>query len=316
MSERHLQLPVLLSIAAALVTLVLKYVAYHLTGSVGLLSDAAESIVNLLAAVVAFLCLLYAARPIDPSHTYGHEKIEFFSSGLEGTLVIVAAFGIGWAAVERLFHPVELQRLDVGILICGLAAAINFGVARLLLRVGRAHHSIVLEADAQHLMTDVWTSVAVIGGITLVWLTKMAGREIEALDPLLALVMAGNILWTGSNLVRRSFNGLMDHSLPQEEQSALRKAIEARLEPGMTYHAFRTRQAGARRFVDFHLLVPGSLTVKQAHACGDRIEEAVRSAAFNVEVTVHIEPIEDPGAWENTDLLKMEQAEKAKEQSP
>ena len=309
MAERHLQFPVLLSIAAALVTLVLKFTSYYLTGSLGLLSDAAESIVNLLAAAVAFLSLLYAARPVDASHTYGHEKIEFFSSGLEGTLVIVAAVGIGWAAVERLLFPVALQKLDLGILICAAAAVINLGVARLLLRVGRAHCSIVLEADGQHLMTDVWTSVAVIAGVGLVGLTK-----IEPIDPLMALLMAGYIGWTGFDLVRRSFNGLMDHSLPAAEQADLRKAIEARLEPGMTYHAFRTRQAGARRFVDFHLLVPGSLTVKQAHAAGDRIEEALRAAVPSVEITLHIEPIEDPAAWENNELLKMEQAEKMKDQ--
>ena len=179
MTARHLKYPILLSVLAALLTLGLKYVAYHLTGSVGLLSDAAESLVNLLASVTAFFCLLYAARPVDPSHTYGHEKIEFFSSGLEGVLILVGTGAIAWLAMGRLLTPQPLEQLDLGLLISLAASAINFGVGRLLLRVGRTHQSIVLEADGHHLMTDVWTSVAVIVGVGLVWLTG-----VKALDPI------------------------------------------------------------------------------------------------------------------------------------
>lgn len=301
MAERHLRFPILLSILAALATIGLKSVAYYITGSVGLLSDAAESVINLLAALTAYFSLLYAARPVDPSHTYGHEKIEFFSSGLEGTLILVAAAGIAWYAVRRLFVPEPLHALDVGALIALSASVINLGVAQILLRVGRKHGSIVLEADGRHLMTDVWTSVAVVVGIGLVWLTG-----IERLDPLIALLVAANIVWTGFDLVRRSFNGLMDHALPAEEQAKVRSAIEGLLEPGMHYHALRTRQAGSRRFADFHLLVPGLYTVRRSHELINRIEEAVGEALPGTEVTVHVEPIEEKTAWEDSALLPLE----------
>ncbi len=303
MPARHLKYPILLSVLAALATLGLKYLAYHLTGSVGLLSDAAESLVNLIASVTAFLCLLYAALPADRTHTYGHEKIEFFSSGLEGVLILVAAGSIAWFAAARLLAPQPLQQLDLGLLISLAASAINFAVAQLLLRVGRRHNSIVLEADGHHLMTDVWTSVAVIAGVGLVWLTG-----VRALDPICALLMAANIVWTGVGLVRRSFDGLMDHALPEAEQQAVRQAVESRLEPGTTYHALRTRRAGSRRFIDFHLLVPGSRSVQQAHDLTNRIEEAVREVFPDMEATIHIEPIEEQGAWEDSTLLPLEQA--------
>lgn len=308
MSNRHPKYPVVLSILAAVVTAGLKYLAYYRTGSVGFLSDAAESAVNLLAAVTALLCLWYASRPVDPSHTYGHEKIEFFSSGLEGVLILVAAAGIAWAGVERLLSPQKLHSLDEGMLWCGAAAVLNLAVAQLLLRVGKSCESIVLEADGRHLMTDVWTSVGVIVGEGLVLLT-----DIQILDPLLALLVAGNITWTGMGLVLRSFNGLMDHALPAEEQARLRAAIEKCLQPGMTYHALRTRQAGAHRFVDFHLLVPGQLSVQAAHAVANQMEEALRACA-DLEVTIHIEPIEEPDAWHDSALLELELAERLKEQ--
>lgn len=306
MVEHHLRYPVLLSIGAAVATIGLKSTAYYITGSVGLLSDAAESGINLLAALTAFFSLLYAAKPVDPSHTYGHEKIEFFSSGLEGTLIIVAAVGIAWYAVRRLLVPEPLRALDVGALIALSASAINLGVAQLLLRVGRKHGSIVLEADGRHLMTDVWTSVAVVVGIGLVWLTG-----IELLDPLIALLVAVNIIWTGFDLVRRSFNGLMDHALPIEEQTKVRSAIESLLEPGMHYHALRTRQAGSRRFADFHLLVPGRYTVRRSHELINRIEKAVGEALPGTEVTVHVEPIEERTAWEDSALLPLEGSQRS-----
>lgn len=306
MAERRLVVPLLLSLAAALFSVGLKYLAYALTGSVGLLSDAAESIINVIAAVTALVSLLYAARPVDRSHTYGHEKIEFFSSGLEGVLIVVAALGIGWYAVRRLLHPQPLEALDVGILVSFLAAFINWGVARVLLRTGREFRSIVLEADGKHLLTDVWTSAAVIGGLAIVRLTG-----IQALDSIIALVVAANILWTGYDLMRVSFNGLMDHALSPAEQNAVRAAIESRLGPGMAYHALRTRQAGARRFADFHLLVPGKMSVRQAHALANRVEEAVEAALAGLEATIHIEPIEEQGAWEDSALLPLEQADQA-----
>lgn len=305
MAQRRWLIPLLCSILAALVTLGLKFSAYFLTGSVGLLSDAAESIINLLASVTALLSLIYAQRPIDSSHTYGHEKIEFISSGFEGGLIVIAGFVIAGFAVQRLFVPVPLQTLEIGLAISLGASLINGVVARILLRVGRELRSIALEADGQHLMTDVWTSLAVIAGLGLVWWTG-----ITLLDPVIAIFVALNILWTGVDLVRRSFDGLMDHALSMAEQDSVRAAIQAHLLPGMDFHALRTRQAGPRRFADFHLLVPGAWSVQHAHDVTERIEEAVRSALAGIEVTVHIEPIEERAAWEDSALLSVEQAQR------
>lgn len=303
MAETRLTYPIFLSIFAALSTLALKSAAYLLTDSVGLLSDALESLVNLVAALTAYFSLRYAARPVDESHTYGHEKIEFFSSGLEGVLIAVAAMAIGWYAIKRLMTPETLQPLGLGMSLGLGASFINGITAIVLLRAGRRHGSIVLEADGRHLLTDVWTSVAVLAGLLLVSLTG-----IYQFDPLIALAVAVNILWTGYDLIRRSFNGLMDHALPDEEQAAVRSAIEKHLGPNMDYHALRTRQAGRRRFVDFHLLVPGQLSVQEAHTLTGRIEEAVRGVLPELEVTVHIEPIEDSTAWGDSALLPLEQA--------
>ena len=307
MVEARLTYPILLSILAAVATIALKSVAYFLTGSVGLLSDAVESVVNLLAAVTAYLSLHYAARPVDESHTYGHEKIEFFSSGLEGVLILVAAGAIAWYAVHRLIIPEPLQPLGPGLAISLVAAAINGVVAIILLRAGRKYHSIVLEADGRHLLTDVWTSAAVLAGLALVWLTG-----VQVLDPIIALGVSANIVWTGWDLIRRSFDGLMDHALPAEEQAAVRSAIEKRLGSDMHYHALRTRRAGRRRFVDFHLLVPGRLSVQQAHNVTGQIEEAVRGVLPELEVSIHIEPIEDASAWDDSALLALEEARRSR----
>jgi cation diffusion facilitator family transporter len=307
MVEAHLKYPILLSIGAAVLTLALKSAAYFLTGSVGLLSDAVESLVNIVAAVTAFLSLHYSARPVDESHTYGHEKIEFFSSGLEGVLIVTAAAAIAWYAVQRLLSPQPLQPLGPGLAISLIASLLNAIVAAILLRAGRRYGSIILEADGWHLLTDVWTSAAVLLGLSLVWLT---GRE--WLDPFVALVVAANILWTGFKLIRRSFDGLMDRSLPPQEQAAVRAAIERHLGSNMDYHALRTRQAGRRRFVDFHLLVPGRLTVQEAHTLTGQIEESVRGALPGLEVTVHIEPIEDRSSWRDSALLPLEEARRAR----
>jgi cation diffusion facilitator family transporter len=297
-----LRIPLMLSIAAAVLTVGLKSAAYWLTGSVGLLSDALESLINLAAATMAYLSIRYAAKPVDASHTYGHEKIEYFSSGLEGGLILMAAGGIAWAAAERLLYPQEPVDLGLGMAISMVAAVVNGAVGVVLLRAGKKHGSIVLEADGKHLLTDVWTSVAVLAGLSLVVLT---GRPI--FDPLVALVVTANILWTAVDLMRRSFNGLMDHALPGDEQALLRDAIRAHLGPNMDFHALRTRQAGTRRFADFHLLVPGRFSVKDAHVLTGQIEEAIQSALPGIEVTVHVEPIEDRTSWEDSALLPLEQ---------
>jgi cation diffusion facilitator family transporter len=292
----------------------LKAVAYYVTGSIGLLSEAAESGINLLTAVAAYLSLWYAALPVDSSHTYGHEKIEYFSSGLEGLLILIAAAAIAVYAVHRLLVPETLEALDIGVLIAALAGVVNFVVARILLRVGRTHQSIVLEADGHHLMTDVWTTAGVLIGLGLVWLSgKVWGRQLMWIDPVIALLMAGNITWTGVSLVWRSFNGLMDHALPPNEQAVVRQAIEAQLGPQMTYHALRTRQAGSHRFADCHLLVPGGLSVREAHEVATRMEQAVRLAFPGMEVTVHIEPIEEEAAWRDSAVLRVEEQERTTE---
>ena len=285
------------SIAAALVTLVLKSGAYWLTGSVGLLSDALESIINLVAAVIAYISLWYSARPADRSHTYGHSKIEFFSSGIEGLLIIVAAGAIAWYAVGRLIQPQPLEQLDLGLLISLIGAGINFVVARMLIRVGREERAIVLEADGQHLMTDVWTTLAVVVALALVWATDW-----QRLDPIIAIGVAANICWTGCQLLRRSIDGLMDRALPEEQLIRLRDAIQTCLEPEMAFHALRTRRAGATFFADFHLLVPGAWTVRRAHTVAHQVEQAARAALPGLEVTVHVEPIEERSSWEDNPL--------------
>ena len=298
-----LRRPILFSILAALVTLALKSAAYFYTDSVGLLSDAVETTVNLVAAVTAWLSLRYAAKPVDVDHTYGHKKIEFFSSGLEGVLIVVAAIGIAWYAIHRLYDPEPLHDLLLGAGVAVAASVLNFVVAVWLLRVGRRHGSIVLEADGQHLLTDVLTSAGVVVGLILVVTTGQVW-----LDPVVALFVSANILRTGWRLVIRSFNGLMDHALPSAEQALVRKAIEVHLKAGTAYHALRTRQAGTDRFVDFHLLVPGRTDVARAHRLGSIIEQAIRAALPGTEVVVHIEPIEEPGSWEDSELLKFEKS--------
>lgn len=300
---RTLLSPILLSILAAVVTLVIKSTAYFLTDSVSLLSDAAESLINLTAALTALFCLWYSVQPVDSNHTYGHEKIEFFSSGLEGALILVAAAGIAWYALKRLLHLQGLEQLDLGMVLSVIASLVNLAVAQVLIRVGRRNHSIILEADGQHLMTDVWTSFGVVVGLLLVRFTGW-----DVLDPLMALAVAGNIVWTAAGLLHRSFNGLMDHSLPEEEQHKVRAALAALMRPGLHYHALRTRQAGARKFVDFHLLVPGTWSVQEAHDFTERVEAAVREALPGAEVTVHIEPIEAEVSWKDSELLEVEKS--------
>ncbi len=287
-----------LSIAAAVVTITLKGLAYALTGSVGLLSDAIEAFVNLAAATVALTMLTIAARPPDDEHHWGHEKAEYFASGVEGTLILGAAIAIGWAAVARLLHPQPLQQAGVGLLVSAAASLLNFAVARTLLRVGRRYESITLEADAHHLMADVWTSVGVIAGVGAV-----AASGWTVLDPLVAIAVALNVLYTGLRLVRRSALGLLDTALPVAEAAAL-DAILARYrgEEPVQFHAIRTRQAAARRFVTMHVLVPGEWTVQRGHALLERIEQEIRATLPNATVLTHLEPVEDPVSFDDQGL--------------
>jgi cation diffusion facilitator family transporter len=245
-----------LSITAALITIGLKAGAYLLTGSVGLLSDAMESGVNLIAAIVALVALTVAAQPPDDQHEYGHDKAEYFSSGTEGALILVAAASIAWTSVERLLNPRPIEQLGIGLAVSVVASLVNLVVARILLQAGRQYNSITLEADAHHLMTDVWTSVGVVVGVAAVGLTGWGW-----LDPVIALAVAVNIVWTGFTLLRRSAGGLMDTALATEDRLKLDEILNAHIGDGIVFHAIRTRQAGSRRFVTFHVLVPGNWSV-------------------------------------------------------
>jgi cation diffusion facilitator family transporter len=301
MSPAGLRALVLLSILAALLTIALKATASWLTSSVGLLSDALESGINLFAALAAYVSLRYAQRPVDETHTYGHEKMEYLSSGLEGVLIAFAGLGTAAVAIERLVHPAPLTDLGLGTSLSLVASLINLAVGLLLVRVGRREHSIVLEADGKHLLSDVWTSVAVVAGLFVVW-----GTGMHVLDPIIACIVGATITVTGARLVRRSFDGLMDHALPANELESLRAAIRASTPPGTTFHALRTRRAGARRFADFHLLVPGATSVRDAHDLAMKVEDALRAASPEVEITIHIEPIEDRASWEDNVLQGIE----------
>ena len=296
----RLRWPVALSIAAALVTIGMKGGAYALTGSVGLLTDALESVVNLLAAVTAYFALWYASRPADPSHTYGHEKIEFFSSGLEGVLIVVAGLGAAFYGVRRLIVPEPLNELELGSGLALAASVVNFATARVLLHYGRAHKSIVMEADGHHLMADVWTSVGVLIGLALVYLTGLT-----FFDSLLAIVMGGHITWIGLGLIRRSFDGLMDHAIPRDELDRVRELIRANLPEGATFHLLRSRLSGARRFIEFHLLVDGDISVRAGHHHAEKLTEALMRALPEVAVTIHVEPVDEQESWEPEYLRRL-----------
>lgn len=286
-----------LSIAAALVTIVLKTAAWWLTGSVGLLSDAMESLINLAGALMALWMLSVAEQPPDEGHAYGHGKAEYFSSGFEGVFILLAALAIGWTGIERLLHPRALEQIDSGLLISAVAALINLAVARVLMAAGRRHRSITLEADAHHLMTDVWTSAGVIVGVGAVAFTGWLW-----LDPLLALAVAANILWTGYRLIRRSTDGLMDKALPAAEQKAIEDALETYRLRGIGFHQLLTRQSGAHAFVSLHMLVPGKWCVQHAHDIAEEVEQAIRTVVPHAHVLTHIEPVEDPLSHQDSEL--------------
>lgn len=286
-----------LSIAAAVLTIALKTAAYLLTGSVGLLSDALESLVNLAGALIALTVLTVAARPPDDDHAYGHGKAEYFSSVAEGTLILVAAASIAVAATRRLISPRPLEQIGIGLAISAVAALVNLAVGLLLLRTGKRHNSITLEANAYHLLTDVGTSVGVLAGVGMVALTGW-----QRLDPLVAYLVAANIVWTGVRIVRRSVAGLMDVSLPVEEQRALQNTLDQYAKSGVQYHALRTRQAGARRFVTVHVLVPGKWTVQRGHQLLERMEADIGRVVPNVSVLTHLESLDDPASWDDIAL--------------
>jgi cation diffusion facilitator family transporter len=293
-STRHYAV---LSIVAAVLTIGLKLGAYLLTGSVGLFSDAAESVVNLVAAVAALWALLYASRPPDEEHAFGHDKAEYFSSGLESALILIAAVWIGITAWDRLMDPQPLQNVGIGLSITLVAAALNGGVALVILRAGRRLRSIVLRADAQHLLTDVWTSLGVVLGIATVQLTGWL-----VLDPLIGLLVTANILWTGVRLLRDTAQGLLDRALPPEDREVISRVLSRYEEKGIKFHALRTRASGPRRFISMHVLVPGEWTVQQGHDLSEQIEWDLAEALPQSTFFIHIEPSEDPASFADQSL--------------
>ena len=292
-----------LSVGAALITIVLKSAAYLLTGSVGLLSDALESLVNLVAALVAVWALTLATRPADAEHAYGHSKAEYIASAVEGILILVAAFSIGWAALDRLFHLRPLEQVWLGLAISMVAAGVNGGVALILLRAGNRLRSIALIADAHHLLTDVWTSAGVVIAVVLVALTNWL-----ILDPLIALLVAVIIVWTAIRLLRDTTNGLLDHALPPTDQACITNILAPYAARGVTFHAVRTRIAGQRRFVSLHILVPGAWTVQHGHDLAERIEQQIRAALPKSTVFTHLEPKEDAVSYDDQDLERLSPA--------
>lgn len=286
-----------LSIGAALSTLALKALAWALTSSVGLLSDALESLVNVGAAVMLLSMLRVAARPADDDHAYGRNKAEYFASGFEGMLVVVAAAAIAYTATTRLLHPRPLDHPGLGLAVTTVASGLNFFVSRVLMRAGQRHRSVALQADAQHLMTDVWTSAGVILGVSLVALTGWL-----VLDPIIALAVAINILSIGWRLLRQSIGGLMDAAWPAEERQVLESVLDEFRSRGLGFHAVRTRCAGARRFASFHVLVPGGWTVQQGHDLLEDIERRIATRVPAVTLDTHLEPIEDPSSYQDQQL--------------
>lgn len=298
MSDKSLTRYAWLSIFAAVLTISLKTAAYSATGSVGLLSDALESVINLVAAIVALLLLKAASAPPDEEHAFGHGKAEYFASGIEAALILIAAASIAWTAGWRILAPQPIERVNVGVAVSLVATAVNFVVAQILLRAGKRHRSITLEADGRHLLTDVWTSIGVLAGVVAVAWTGWL-----ILDPLIAFAVAANIAFVGINLMRRSALGLMDTAIDTEKRDRISRVLDEFVErKGIDYHALRTRQAGTRQFVSVHILVPGAWTVHQGHELLEQIESNIRRAVRGTIVFTHLESLDDPASWSDVDL--------------
>ena len=275
-----------LSIGAALTTITLKTVAWRLTGSVGLLSDAVDSLVNLLSAIVGLVMIRWATLPPDEEHAFGHEKAEYFSAGAEGVFILGAAASIGWVAVERLLHPAGLESVGPGLAATVAASLINLGVAITLIRTGRRRRSIAVESDGRHLMTDVITSAGVVSGVIAVAVSGW-----KPLDPIIAIAVGLNILVTGVRLIRRSGGGLMDRTLPQAELAAIETALATYRRDGIGFKALRTRVSGRRSFVSLDVLVPGGWTVARGHELLEQIERDIGAVLPQASLTTHLEPL-------------------------
>lgn len=290
-----------LAVAAAIVVIGLKTMAYLVTGSVGLLSDAIESLANLAGALMALAMLTLAARPPDEEHTYGHGKAEYFASGFEGALILLAAVSIAATAVPRLLDPRPLEEVGQGLAIAIVASVLNFVVARVLLSAAVSYRSITLEASSRHLMTDVWTSVGVIAGVAAITVTGW-----HIMDPLIALAVAAHILVSGVRLIGSSALGLLDTALPAHELDVIDRVLRDYQAQGVTFHALRTRQAGRQRFVSMHVLVPGAWSVQRGHELLEELERRVREALPASTVFTHLEPVEDPASFDDARLLREE----------
>jgi cation diffusion facilitator family transporter len=293
-----------LAIATAIATIALKLAAYLVTGSVGLLSDAAESVVNLVAAFVALIVLHVAAKPADDNHHFGHSKAEYFSAAVEGIMIFLAALVIIVAAVQRFIEPQPLEQVGLGLAISVVASVLNGVVAFVLVRAGRRHRSITLEADGRHLFTDVVTSAGVIVAVVLVAITGWL-----RLDPIIAFAVGCNIIWTGWGLVRRSVDGLMDHTMTDAEHDRLTAVLGRYASDEVVFHGVRTRESGADKHVAMHVLVPGDWTVQRGHDLLEEVEHAVRTEFGRCEVVTHLEPIEDPRSYEDGPGLSVPGAE-------
>ena len=286
-----------LSVAAALVTITVKTAAWMLTDSVGLLSDALESFVNLGAAFLALASVTIAARPPDEDHTFGHDKAEYLAAAVEGVLVLLAALAIAVAASMRLLDPQMPSQPLVGTAVAGVASLVNLAVARVLLRAGARHRSPTLSADGHHLMADVWSSVGVLVGVALVAATGWAW-----LDPLLGLAVAVVIVSAGVRLVFGAAGGLMDRAFEAADLATVEAVLDRHRAGGLDFHAVRTRQAGARRFMSVHVLVPPDWTVTRGHDEVETIEADLRAALPGLSVLTHLEPLGDPSADDDIDL--------------
>lgn len=303
--QRRLVRLVWLSISAAILTIALKTGAWAITGSIGLLSDAAESVVNLVAASFALVVVHWADRPPDEEHAYGHEKADYLSAGLEGALILIAAVTIGVTAIRRLIDPQPLSDVGIGLAVSLVATAVNLLVARVLIRTGGEYRSLTVEADGRHLMTDVWTSLGVVAGVAAVALTGL-----DRLDPIIALLVAANIVRVGVSLVRSSLGGLMDRALEPEELTEVQRVLDGYAGDDVQFHALRTRRAGRRAFITVHVLVPGTWSVQAGHDLVERVEADLRAVAEPTTVFTHLEPIEDPVSFEDTALDRAEATER------
>jgi cation diffusion facilitator family transporter len=290
-----------LSIGAALLTIGIKVAAYVATGSVGLLSDALEGIVNLVAAVVVLVTLRIVEQPPDEMHQYGHDKAEYFSSGIEGTLIVIAALTILYTSLQRLLNPQPLEQIGLGLILALVASGINLAVGQLLINRGKRYESISLEADGRHLMSDVWTSVGVVVGVAIAWLTGLVW-----LDPVVAMLVGLKIGWEGIMIFRRSSQGLMDAAIAPSERRIIEDILNKQCGEGIEWHALRTRQSGARRFVSVHILVAGEWPIQQGHDLAEAIESEIKSEINHCSVFTHVEPIEDPRALGDQELGSLE----------